>query len=221
MYPWSSLFEDTAQLAEKGFTVGPRMAKLLASGATQTKAPDVIAYFSRPGGGFVQPGDVIKNPAYAATLRKIAAQGPAALLSGPIAADIVRRIGQDPMPGTMTQDDLAAYRPHESPALCRPYRAYLVCEPGAPSGGPATLVGLGILEHTDIATRGPADPRAWFELAQAERLMYADDLRYVGDPAFVQVPLQGLLDPAYLADRAVLIGEDWAKSGYGDLPRAD
>jgi len=204
---WSSLFGDAEQLAENGFTVGPRMAKLLASGAAQTRAPDVIAYFSRPGGGFVQPGDHIRNPAYAASLRKIAAQGPDALLGGPIAADIVARIRQDPMPGTMTLADLAAYRAHEAPALCRPYRAWLVCEPNAPSGGPATLVGLGILEHTDIATRGPADPRAWFELAQAERLMYADDLRYVGDPAFVQVPLEGLLDPAYLAGRAGLIGD--------------
>jgi gamma-glutamyltranspeptidase/glutathione hydrolase len=212
---WSSLFEDTAKLAEGGFTVGPRMAKLLTSGAAQTKAPDVIAYFSRPGGGFVQPGDQIKNPAYAATLRKIAAQGAAALLSGPIAADIVARIHQEPMPGTMSLADLAAYRPHEAPALCRPYRAWLVCEPNAPSGGPATLVGLGILEHTDIATRGPTDPRAWFELAQAERLMYADDLRYVGDPAFVQVPLAGLLDPAYLDQRAKLIGD---KAGPAPAP---
>lgn len=205
--PWSSLFTDSEQLAENGFTVGPRMAKLLTSGAAQTKAPDVIAYFSRPGGGFVQAGDHIRNPTYAATLRKIAVQGPAALLGGSIAEDIVARTHQAPMPGTMTLADLAAYRPHEAPALCRPYRAFLVCEPNAPSGGPATLVGLGILEHTDIATRGPADPRAWFELAQAERLMYADDLRYLGDPAFVQVPLKGLLDHAYLDSRAKLIGE--------------
>ncbi len=212
---WSSLFEDTAKLAESGFTVGPRMAKLLAGGAPQTKAPDVIAYFSRPGGGFVQAGDTIKNPAYAVSLRKIAAQGPAALLSGPIAADIVAKVRQDPMPGTMSLADLAAYRPRAAPALCRPYRAYLVCEPNAPSGGPAALVGLGILENTDIATRGPADPRAWFELAQAERLMYADDLRYVGDPAFVQVPLKGLLDPAYLAGRAKLIGD---KAGPAPTP---
>jgi gamma-glutamyltranspeptidase/glutathione hydrolase len=76
-------------------------------------------------------------------------------------------------------------------------------------------VGLGILEHTDIATRGPADPRAWFELSQAERLMYADDLRYVGDPAFVQIPIKGLLDPAYLEGRARLIGD---KAGPAPAP---
>ncbi|MEP6968785.1 MAG: gamma-glutamyltransferase, partial [Pseudomonadota bacterium] len=69
------------------------------------------------------------------------------------------------------------------------------------------LEGLGLLERTDIATRGPGDPVAWFELAQAERLMYADDQRYMGDPAFVKVPLAGLLDPKYLDARAKLIGE--------------
>ncbi len=204
---WSSLFEDTARLAEAGFTVGPRMAKLLASGAPQTRAPDVIAYFSRPDGSFVQPGDHIKNPAYAATLRQIAAHGPAALLSGKVAADIVARLAQGPLPGAMTLADLAAYRPHAGPALCRPYRVYLVCEPDAPSGGPATLEGLGLLERTDIAAHGPGEARGWYELSQAERLMYADDQRYIADPAFVEVPVKGLLDPAYLDERAKLIGD--------------
>ncbi|MDR3509173.1 MAG: gamma-glutamyltransferase, partial [Caulobacteraceae bacterium] len=59
----------------------------------------------------------------------------------------------------------------------------------------------------DIATRGPTDPQAWFEFAQASRLMYADRDRYVGDPAFVSVPTAGLLDPAYLSARAALIGD--------------
>jgi gamma-glutamyltranspeptidase/glutathione hydrolase len=66
---------------------------------------------------------------------------------------------------------------------------------------------LAILEQTDIARRGPADPQAWFLFAEASRLMYADRDRYVADPAFVAVPVQGLLDPAYVAARASMIGE--------------
>jgi gamma-glutamyltranspeptidase/glutathione hydrolase len=62
------------------------------------------------------------------------------------------------------------------------------------------------LEKTDIAERGPADPQGWYLFAQASRLMYADRDRYVGDPAFVSVPVDGLLDPAYLAGRTALIG---------------
>jgi gamma-glutamyltranspeptidase/glutathione hydrolase len=205
--PWASLFDDSERLANDGFVVGPRLAGMVAGGAPQAKAPDVVAYFTKPDGNLVKAGDKLRNPAYAVTLSRIAKQGPAALLTGPIAADIVRRLAQGPLPGTMTLADLAAYRPHEGKALCRPYRAFTVCEPGPPSGGPATLEGLGLLERTDIARRGPGDATAWFELAQAERLMYADDQHYIADPAFVDVPLAGLLDGAYLDQRAGLIGD--------------
>jgi len=205
--PWSSLFGGAERLATDGFTVGPRLAGFVAGDAPQAKAPDVVAYFRNADGTPVKAGDTLRNPAYAATLRRLAAEGPAALLKGSIAADIVRRLGEAPTPGTMTLADLAAYSPHESEGLCRPYRLWTVCAPNPPSGGPATLEGLGLLARTDIAARGPGDPKAWFELAQAERLMYADDERYMGDPAFVTVPLAGLLDPAYLDGRAKLIGD--------------
>jgi gamma-glutamyltranspeptidase/glutathione hydrolase len=173
----------------------------------QHKAPDVVRYFAKPDGTPLKAGDRLVNPAFAATLRKIAAEGPKAILTGPIAADIVGRLHEDPLPSTITLADLAAYRPHEGEALCRPYRVWIVCSDQPPSGGMAVLEGLGLLEHTDIATRGPADPQAWLELAEAEQLMYADRDTYEGDPAFVKVPVAGLLDPAYLADRAKLIGD--------------
>ena len=204
---WSSLFDDTEKLATDGFLIGPRLVGELHGRAPQTKAPDVTAYFKGEDGTPVKAGDHLKNPAYAATLRLIAAEGPDALLKGKIAADIVARLAEGPLPGTMTTADMAAYRPQRSAALCRPYRVWMVCAPPPPAGGTATLIGLGILQNTDIATRGPTDAVAWFELAQAERLMYADDLRYVADPAFVKVPVAGLLDPAYLAQRATLIGD--------------
>jgi gamma-glutamyltranspeptidase / glutathione hydrolase len=106
----------------------------------------------------------------------------------------------------MTPADLAAYRPHELDPLCRPYRIYVVCVPPPPSSGVALLEMLGILEHTDIASRGATDPQAWFLFAEASRLMYADRDQYVADPAFVRVPVAGMLDPAYTAARARLIG---------------
>jgi gamma-glutamyltranspeptidase/glutathione hydrolase len=65
---------------------------------------------------------------------------------------------------------------------------------------------MGMLDRTDIAARGPGDPQAWFLFAEASRLMYADRDRYVGDPAFVNVPVAGLIDPGYVASRAALIG---------------
>jgi gamma-glutamyltranspeptidase/glutathione hydrolase len=204
---WKSLFGDTEALAESGFLVGPRLVGEREGPAPQNKAPDVIAYFKDGSGAPIKAGERLKNPAYAATLRLIAAEGPDALLKGKIARDIVARLAEDPIPSTMTLADLASYEPHKAEALCAPYRQWQVCAPNPPSGGVAVLEGLGLLQRTDIADRGPADPQAWFELAQAERLMYADDLRYNGDPAFVTVPTKGLLDPAYLDARAKLVGD--------------
>jgi gamma-glutamyltranspeptidase/glutathione hydrolase len=107
----------------------------------------------------------------------------------------------------MTVQDLAAYRPRDVEPVCGPYRIYIVCVPPPPSSGVSLLQLLAILDRTDIATRGPADPQAWFLFAEASRLMYADRDRYVADPAFVTVPVVGLLDPSYVASRAALIGE--------------
>jgi len=205
---WAGLFAPAEKLADDGFVVSPRLDFMIhLTFAPQPSAPDAVRYFTKPDGTKLKAGDVLKNPAYAQTLRAIAAQGPSALLTGRIAQDIVGRLSQGPLPGTMTLADLAAYKPHESDALCRPYREYAVCAPQAPSGGPALLMELGLIEHTDIASRGPADAQGWLEIAEAERLMYADRDKYEGDPAFVDFPVKGLLDPTYLADRAKLIGD--------------
>jgi gamma-glutamyltranspeptidase/glutathione hydrolase len=203
---WKSLFGDAERLAKQGFAAPQRLAAAANSKAPQAAAPDAVRYFTRPDGARIQAGDVLKNPAYAASLRRIAAEGPAGLLSGPIAEAIVARTREGDLPGTLTLADLAGYRPKAEPALCRPYRVYVVCLPPAPSGGPGLLEALGLLERTDIAGRGPADPQAWSLFAQASRLMYADRDRYVGDPDFVAVPTEGLLSADYLDGRARLIG---------------
>ncbi len=205
--PWKDLFGDGERLARDGFVVSPRLSMFIHSRVPQASAPDAAAYFSKADGTRLSAGDVLKNPAYAKTLERIAAEGPSALLSGEIAKDIIDRTHQGDLAGSLTLADFAAYKPHESDALCRPYRVYVVCTPKDPSGGAGLLEGLGILEHTDIASRGPADPQAWFEFAAASRLMYADRDYFIGDPAFVSVPTPGLLDPKYLASRATLIGE--------------
>ena len=204
---WRADFAGAEALATEGFIVSPRLAGLVAGSSPQAHAPDIVGYFTNADGSRMKAGDRLRNPAYAATLRRLGAEGPSAILSGSIAADIVKRLATGPTPGGMTLADLAAYRPGEAAALCRPYRKWIVCEPNAPSGGVATLEGLGLLERTDIDARGPNDPVAWLQLAEAERLMYADDQKYVADPAFVAVPVTGLLDRTYLAERARLIGD--------------
>jgi gamma-glutamyltranspeptidase/glutathione hydrolase len=213
--PWKDLFGYAEDLAANGFAVSPRLDSFIhLFEMPETNAPDVAAYFTKPSGERYKTGDVLKNPAYAATLRGLAAAGPRYLYEGQMAQDIAAAVHAAPMPGTLTVADIAAYRPRAEPALCRPYRIYVVCVPPPPSSGVILLQGLMILEHTDIASRGPDDPQAWSELAQTLRLMFADQGRYVADPGFITVPVAGLLDPAYVAGRAALIGA----AGIGPAP---
>jgi len=205
--PWSSLFADAERTAREGFIISPRLGRFLGGRFPQIDAPDARAYFSTPDGTLKKAGDRLANPAYAAFLQRLAAQGPDALYTGATAQRIVEKTQAGPLGGTMTLADLAAYRPLKHEALCGPYRVYLVCVPPPPSSGVAFLQLLMLLERTDIAARGPDDPQAWFLFAQASRLMYADRDRYVGDAAFVSVPIAGLLDPAYVGSRAALIGK--------------
>ncbi len=205
--PWRSLFGDAERTADRGFIVSPRLERMVHGDSAETSAPDVIAYFSQgPGGRPVQAGDRLVNKPYAAFLRRLAAQGPVALYTGSTAAKIVARTRAGPLAGTMTMADLANYRPVKREPMCGPFRAYLLCTAPPPSSGVGLIELMMILDRTDIASRGPNDPQAWFLFAEASRLMYADRDRYVGDPAFVRVPVAGLIDPAYVAERARLIG---------------
>jgi len=204
--PWSSLFGDAERAADQGFIVSPRLERMIHADFAENHAPDVIAYFSKPGGGLLNAGDRLVNKPYAEFLRRLAAQGPAALYSGSTAAKIVARTHAEPLAGSMTMADLANYEPIKREPVCGHYRAYTLCAPPPPASGVGLIELMQILENTDIAARGPNDPQAWYLFAEASRLMYADRDRYVGDPAFVNVPVAGLIDRAYARQRAALIG---------------
>jgi gamma-glutamyltranspeptidase/glutathione hydrolase len=204
--PWSRLFVDAEKLADEGFVVSPRLAGMIASSAPQARGADARAYFTKADGTLYKAGDVLKNPAYADTVRRIAAEGPRGLLAGPVGEAIVAKVHEG-LAGTLTLADMAAYKPLKTEGLCRPWRIYIVCTPPPPSGGASLIEALKLLERTDIASRGPKDPVAWVKLAEAERLMYADRDRYMADPDFVSVPVEGLLSDGYIAQRAALIGE--------------
>jgi gamma-glutamyltranspeptidase/glutathione hydrolase len=204
--PWSALFGAAERLAEDGFVVSPRLARFAAGSFPQNALPDVRAYFRKADGTPVVAGDVLKNPAYARTVRALAAD-PRALHRGAIGRAIVEKTRQEPLPGTLTEADLAAYQARVREAVCTAYRVWIVCAPPPPSSGVAVLQALELLERTPAILEGRDSPAAWLALGEAQRLMYADRDRYVGDPAFVEVPVAGLLDPAYLDARARLIGE--------------
>ncbi|MEH6661351.1 MAG: gamma-glutamyltransferase [Parasphingorhabdus sp.] len=204
---WNGLFGAAERTAEEGFVISPRLGRFLEIPFPQLATPDASAYFSGADGKRKTTGDRITNPEYADFLRRLAASGPAALYAGSTAAKIVSKTRSAPLEGRMTIADLADYKPVKRDALCNPYRAYLVCVPPPPSSGVGLLQLLAMLEKTDIADRGPDDAQAWYLFAEASRLMYADRDQYVGDPAFATVPVKGLLEPAYVASRAALIGK--------------
>ena len=202
--PWSRLFADAERLARDGFVVSPRLAGFIAATRGQARTRWADAYFTKADGSRYVAGDVLRNPAYADTVAEIAAGGPEAFYRGRIADEIVAAVGAEPRPGGLSRSDLAAYRPIERGALCRPYRIWVICVPPPPSSGVAVLQLLLMAERTPDILEGPDSPAAWTAFAQLQRLMYADRDRYVGDPAFVRVPVQGLLDPGYVAERAAL-----------------
>jgi gamma-glutamyltranspeptidase/glutathione hydrolase len=204
--PWRTLFARAERLAREGFTVSPRLAGMIAGPAPQAASEDARRYFTKADGTRYAAGDRLRNVAYADTVHRLAEEGPAALYRGPIARDIVQRVHEGELPGTLSLEDLASYHALETPALCHPWRTFVVCGPPPPAGTISVLEGLLLLEQTDIGARGPDDPLAWVQLGAAERLLYADRNRYLGDPDFVAVPAAGLLDPGYLRDRATLIG---------------
>ena len=100
--------------------------------------------------------------------------------------------------------DMAKYEPIERGALCRPFRVYVICVPPPPSSGVALLQLMEMSEYAPDLAWGPDNAAAWVVFAQLQRLMYADRDRYVGDPTFVGVPVEGLLDEDYTASRAEL-----------------
>lgn len=215
---WKDLFGDAERLASDGFIVSPRLAGMINSAAPQAKTPDATTYFTKPNGTRYQKGDLLKNPAYAQTVKLLATKGAGALYQGPLAEAIIARVQQGDLPGTLTLADFTAYQPKVTAALCRPYRVYRVCVPPVPAGGTAVLQGLAILEGTDIATHAN-DAEGWYLFSQASRLLYADRDRYLGDPDFVSVPVEGLLDPNYIAQRRALIGPTAGPAPEYGLPK--
>lgn len=200
---WKDLFGDVIRTAENGFTVTERLASLIDSRAPQARGADAVAYFRNAQGEQIKAGDTLRNPAYAAFVRRLAAQGPDALYKGETARRIVARLRQGELAGSMTEADLAGYKPEVREAVCNPYRVYILCAPPPPSSGVGLLQLMALIERTDIGARGPNDPVAWVKYAEASRVMYADRDAYVGDVP--TVPVKGMLDPAYVASRAVLV----------------
>lgn len=213
--PWEKVLAPAIELAENGFSVSPRLHHLIAKDSERLSRFDATkAYFFHKDGTPLAEGELLKNQAYADTLKIIAKDGAKAFYQGEIAKNIVNTVqNAKGNPGKITLTDLANYSIVERQPVCKAYRQFDICGMGPPSSG-AIAVGqtLGILENFDLAKMGSENPRAWQIIGDASRLAFADRGRYVADSDFVPVPTLGLLDKDYLAKRAKLITPDKALS---------
>ena len=204
--PWPKLFEPAIKLAEEGFIVGPRVSQSLAANkAMFEQDPEARSIYLDASGNPWPLGHKLKNPAYAKTLRAIAADGPKALTRGAIADAIVSAAQRQPRAGTLTVFDLQAYQPRRLDPLCGAYRVYQVCTMPSPSSANAMLSIISLYERARPQPDGPNNPQDWAAFVWASRLSYVDRDHYMADDRFIEAPTKELIAPAYLDARAKLI----------------
>lgn len=207
--PWPQVLAPAIRLAEDGFAISPRLNGLLSGERNLAKDARAAAYFYEADGRAKAVGTILRNPAFAATLRALAERGAGAFYEGEIARDIVATVtGHATNPGDMTAADLAGYRVEEREPVCGAYRVWRLCGMGPPSSGAVAVQQmLGILETRDLPRMGHgADAAHWF--SEAGRLAFADRNLYLADPAFIGIPLPGLIDRDYIRSRAGLISPE-------------
>lgn len=205
--PWARLFEPAIALAESGFAISPRLNGLANRVPTIKQMPAISDYLLDADGAAKPVGAILRNQAFADSLKRIAAGGADAFYRGDIATDMIAAVRNAPVnPGLLRESDLAGYVARLRAPVCLPYRGYRVCGMGPPSSGGTTVLQiLGLLAHFDLAAMAPNSAEAVHLFAEASRLAYADRDLYIADPDFVAVPVNGLLDPGYLKSRAALI----------------
>ncbi|MDB6123287.1 MAG: ggt [Pedosphaera sp.] len=195
--PWSQLLQPAIALARDGYLVDMNLADSL--NVTLAAAPEHAEFqrvFGKPGGGLWKLGDRMVQPDLARTLQLLADLGPEAFYQGPIANGIIAEMGRGK--GLITAQDLANYRAIERKPLTTRYRGrYDVYVPPPPSsGGICLLEELNMLDTFNVKPWGRWSPTLFHVMAETMRRANYDRARYLGDPAFVQIPAK-LTTPEY------------------------
>ncbi|MBQ0965065.1 gamma-glutamyltransferase [Streptomyces sp. RK23] len=212
----SSVLKPAERLARHGFTVDETFRSQTASNEQRFRYfPDTAELFL-PGGELPVVGSTFKNPDLARTYKELAREGVGAIYHGELGEDIVDTVNEPPVdpdsgwnarPGDLSAKDLAAYEAKLQAPTKTSYRGLGVYSI-APSSSGGTTVGeaLNILERTDLST---ADKAGYLHrYIEASRIAFADRGRWVGDPAFEDVPTKELLSQRYADSRECLIKDD-------------
>src|SRR3569833_2362013 len=208
---WADLFQPAIRLARDGFPVSQRLNEFLAQAKNRAAStPEGRALYFDAGGNPLPVGTIVKNPALADTLEAIAKKGPEWFYTGANALAIAQTAAHaTPHPAGMVAGDLANYAARERAPVCGTYRVYRICGMGPSSSGGVTVFAiLKQLERFDINALGKDSPVACHLFAESQRLAFADRELYLGDDDFVKVPVKGLIDAHYLAERSKLISPD-------------
>ena len=228
--PWAALFKDAIELADKGFTVSPRLEKLVSMRFNPgvTKLSPINDYFF-PNGEPIKAGQTLINKPLAKVYRTLAKEGIAPFYQGWIAKNIVNAVQNAAIaPGYLSLTDMASYQSKQLPSVCGPYKNYQVCGMAPPSsGGIAVIQILAQLMDYDLAKYPANSVEAAHLFTQSSKLAFADRAKYIADADFVNVPTQALIAPDYLKTRAELIslktdmGKAQAGNPEGAIARAD
>ncbi|MFF8971209.1 gamma-glutamyltransferase [Streptomyces sp. NPDC014995] len=211
-----TVLKPAERLARDGFTVDATFRSQTAANETRFRYfPDTAELFL-PGGRLPVVGSTFKNPDLARTYAELGKKGVGALYRGAIGDDVVDTVNDPPVdpasgwnarPGKLSEKDLAAYRAKLQAPTRTSYRGLGVYSI-APSSSGGTTVGeaLNILERTDLSKA--SEVQYLHRFIEASRIAFADRGRWVGDPAFEDVPTKELLSQKYADSRACLIKDD-------------
>ncbi|MEX2272576.1 MAG: gamma-glutamyltransferase family protein [Vicinamibacterales bacterium] len=193
------------RLANDGFPVGQILAGFIAEGATKMKPfPKALALYF-PNGRALGPGETLRNPELAESLRRIAAEGRKGFDEGPTAEALIAALNTGKHPARLS--DLARYEPQWKRPLCTTYRGLTVLSAAPPQTGFQVLHTLELLERFDLKSLGlPTRSAAAFDvLASALRVGQAAT-RGNGDPNWVAFPANGISSERFAAERMALVG---------------
>ncbi|QHG09473.1 gamma-glutamyltransferase [Moraxella osloensis] len=208
--PLSQVLEPAIKLADKGFIVSDVLAQTLKEEkSTLGKWSASKAIFFKNGEP-LKSGDLLVQKDLAKSLRLIAKQGAKAFYQGEIATKIAKEMQSHG--GTMTLEDLKAYKVVERQPIIGDYRGYKVVTMPPPSSGGVHLIEiLNMLEHYPIKEDGVNSAKNIHHMAESMKLAYADRSEYLGDPDFVKIPVTGLTSKAYANELVKTIDDNKAR----------
>ena len=207
-------FERAARIAEEGWGQGERRHRDLVSAERRLRNDDYSAEVFLEKDKAPDLYNILRNPALATALRLIQKDGRDAFYKGPIADALVARVQKGG--GVMTHADLAEFESEWVEPISTTYHGYEIFQLPPPGQGWAGLEMLNILEvcashhELNLSSLGPSNPDYWHLMVEAKKLAYSDLQAYNGDPLFVDVPLERLLDKSYAAGLCSRIDMDHA-----------